>query len=167
MPDHYGTIAEADAYHEARGNTAWAALTDSPDQKTAPLIRASQWLDGAYASRWPGRRVGGRDQARAWPRENAKDAEGNEVDDATVPPEVLMATYEAALREAVTPGSLSPDFTPADGVKSEAVGPVSVTYRDGVGVEGQRPIVTVIDDILASLIGRRSSGVSTAMLKRA
>ena len=165
MPDAYGSNAEADAYHTARGNETWVGLAG--DAKSAARLRASQWLDGAYAHRWPGRRVSGRSQLRDWPRENGFDAGGFEIPDDTIPPEVLMATYEAALREAVTPGSLSPDFTPADGVKSETVGPISTTYRDGVGAEGQRPIVTVIDDILASLIGRRASGVSTAMLKRA
>ena len=162
-PEHYGSVVGATAYHASRANTGWA---DSPaDAAEAALIRASVWLDGTYGARWPGQRADA-EQYLAWPRINATDAEGFALADDVVPRAVEHATYEAALRELAAPGSLSPDYTPAQGVKSETVGPISVTYRDGTGTQW-RPIASAVDDILASLIGRRSSGVSTAMLKRA
>jgi hypothetical protein len=159
-PVYYGTIEGADAYHLARGNTAWLPSPD--DGKEAALIRASTWVDGAYGGRFPGTRTEGRDQERAWPRTGAADREGNALPDDEVPREIEHATYEAALRERVTPGSLSPDFVPASGVKSETVGPISVTYRDGITLDGYRPIATVVDDLLFGLLGGRNRGWSFA-----
>ena len=162
-PEHYGSVAGATAYHVSRANTGWA---DSPaDAAEAALIRASVWLDGEYGHRLPGTKATG-EQYRACPRTGGVDASGFALPDDVVWWQVEHATYEAALRELVTPGILSPDYTPAQGVKSETVGPISVTYRDGTGTQW-RPIASTVDDILASLIGRRSSGVSTAMLRRA
>ena len=161
-PEFYGSLAGATAYHTARASTGWV---DSPaDAAEAALIRASVWLDGAYGHRWPGTKTDG-EQYLAWPRTGATDYEGFAIADDVVPRAIEHATYEAALRELTTPGSLSPDYTPAQGVKSETVGPISVTYRDGLGLQ-VRPIASVVDDILAGLIGRRSS-VGTVMLKRA
>lgn len=163
MPEFYGSVALADAYHEARLNTAWTGVASSPaDAKEAALLRASVWLDGTYGAKFTGIRTDGRDQSREWPRTNATDAAGNAIDTDEVPVEVLNATYEAAMRELTTPGSLSPDYTPSQGVKSETVGPISVTYRDGTGSQAQ-PVVTVIDDIMRSLIGRRGGSVTWAM----
>ena len=51
MTDFYGTVAEADAYHAARGNVAWAGTAEA---KTASLVRASQALDAIYGSRFLG-----------------------------------------------------------------------------------------------------------------
>ena len=152
-PEFYGTAIAAAAYHTSRGNTGWA---DSPtDAAEAALIRASVWLDGTYGHRWPGARVDG-DQYLAWPRTGATDKDGFAIIDTTTPRSVEHATYEAALREMATPGSLSPDVTPSSGVKSETVGPISITYRDGTGSDF-RPIASVVDDLLVGLIGRRSS----------
>lgn len=161
-PEFYGTVAGATAYHTSRGNTGWA---DSPEETAeAALIRASIWLDGTYGHRWPGTKTGG-DQYLAWPRTDATDYDGFAIADDVTPRSIEHATYEAALRELATPGSLSPDYTPAQGVKSEQVGPISITYRDGTGAQ-VRPIASVVDDILAPLIGRRLLTGST-WLKRA
>ena len=155
-PEFYGTVVEATAYHTSRGNTGWV---DSPTSTAeAALIRASVWLDGVYGQRWPGSKVDG-DQYLAWPRTNADDYEGFAIASTVTPRAVQHATYEAALRELVSPGSLSPDFTPSQGVKQETVGPLTVVYRDGVAYEF-RPIASVVDDLLAPLIGRRSRGGS-------
>ena len=160
-PQFYGSIEGANAYHLARGNTAWLPSPD--DGKEAALIRASTWIDGIYGGRFPGTRTNGRDQALAWPRTGAVDREGYELPVDEVPREVEQAAYEAALREFVAPGSLSPDYTPASGVKSETVGPISVTYRDGVTLDGYRPIATAVDDLLFPLLGSRTQGYTFLM----
>lgn len=42
----YGTIDEASAYHEARGNQAWATAPDK--QKSEALTRASDYISAMY-----------------------------------------------------------------------------------------------------------------------
>jgi hypothetical protein len=60
------------------------------------------------------------------------------------------------LRELATPGALSPDVVVADRVTSERVGSLAVTYSDKTfSLADRRPILTIIDDILAPLIGPR------------
>jgi hypothetical protein len=151
MADNYGTLDAAAAYHTARGNAAWATSTDP--LRSAALVRASVWIDGNYGLRFSGKKSGGRSQSRAWPRAGAVDAECNEIPDDEIPVEVLNATFEAALRELATPGSLSPDYVASERVTSEQVGDLKVTYSDRIMAAGEmRPVATVIDDILSSLI---------------
>ena len=155
--DSYVSLAYALAYHASKGNAAWAAATDT-NRETA-LRRATTWLDGTYRQQFSGYRVHGRSQALSWPRSDVVDIGGYAVDYLTIPPEILRATCEAALRELAVPGSLSPDVTDAAIVVSESVGSISVTYRGGGGVAGQRPILTVIDDILSGLLNIRRTTV--------
>src|SRR5690606_22776375 len=142
----YGDISDASAYHVARGNTAWATYTSA--QQLAALIRGSDYVDqryreklksGRWVSMFSGAKTGGRNQAREWPRTGATDYEGNEIADDVVPVEVEHAAYEAALREAAAPGSLSPDYVPTERVTQETVGPITVKYADGSGSTTNRP----------------------------
>jgi len=155
MSDFYGTIDDADAYHAARGNTAWAQAASSPDEaREGALLRASVWIDGRFRSRFPGKKTGGRSQIREWPRTDAEDAECNDIPDDEVPREVLDATFEAALRELTTPGYLAPDFVASQHVVSERVGQLATTYSDkSFTADDMRPVLTAIDDILAPLLG--------------
>lgn len=163
MADFYGTIEGADTYHSDRGNTAW---TGADEVKTAALVRASAYIDGRYrwrlkSGRWQsmfrGVRAAGRDQALEWPRTGATDYEGNELPDDEVPDEVIQATYEAAVRELVSSGSLSPDYTAADQVTKEKVGPIEVQYAEAKAGENSlpnRPVVPTIDEIIAPVVFR-------------
>lgn len=154
--DSYASLAEALAYHAAKGNAAWAASTDA--MREPALRRATTWLDATYRSRWPGVRVNGRTQALDWPRSGVTDGDGWTVDYLTIPAEVNSATCEAALRELASPGSLSPDFVGAEQVKTATAGPVSVTYKDGSGVGDALPVLTVADGLLARLLGAMGRG---------
>jgi hypothetical protein len=157
----YGTLEGADSYHEARGNAAWAAGSD--EARTGALIRATDYIDGRYrvllaSGRWssmfPGVRTAGRGQPNEWPRTGASDYDGDPIQPDEIPEEVERATYEAALRELASPGSLSPDFISSEAVTREKVGPIEVTYADAA-VAGQlpnRPVIPVIDEILAPLL---------------
>jgi hypothetical protein len=159
----YGTLADANTYHTARGNTAW---TGTDAVKLAALERATDYIDGRYrwllpSGRWesmfPGERTDGRAQEREWPRTDAEDYDGNAIPDDEVPVEVENATYEAALRELVTPGSLSPDFVPSGQVIKEKVGPIEVGYASPQATANQlpnRPIIPVIDEIIAPVVFR-------------
>lgn len=159
----YGTRADADAYHTARGNSGW---TGENAAKDAALERATDYIDGRYrwrlaSGRWQsmfrGERTGGRAQDREWPRTGATDYEGNAIADDEVPVEVRNATYEAALRELQTPGSLSPDFVPSGQVVKEKVGPIEVGYAVPQATANSlpnRPVIPAIDEILAPLLFR-------------
>lgn len=164
MPDYYGTQAAADAYHAARGNAAWAAAISA--DKLAALVRGSAYVDslgidarpcGAMLSRWPGTKTGGRAQSLAWPRTGATDIEGFAIDPATVPVEVEQAAYESALRELVAPGSLLPDFTPAQQVKREKVDVIEVEYAATGGTQQiplnpNAPVVSAVLQLLAAVM---------------
>ncbi|MFJ4587897.1 DnaT-like ssDNA-binding protein [Pseudomonas moraviensis] len=164
MPDFYGTVAAADAYHAARANAAW---TGDDVAKQAALIRASVYIDGRYRkllasgvwqSLFPGVKTEGRGQAREWPRTGAEDYEGHAIPSDQVPVEVEQATYEAALRELVEPGSLSPDFVAASTVKRQKVGPIDEEFSVAAGADGAasvRPVISIIDEMIAPVLVAR------------
>jgi len=147
----YASLAEAAAYHAARGNTTW---TGADALKEAALIRATQWLDGRYGDQWPGVRRYLRAQALDWPRADAYDRDGTYVDLETIPPEVVQATCEAALRELVAPGSLSPDVTPGTAkVLTEVKGIKWTPLRAAASANDMTLTITAVDRALAPLIG--------------
>ncbi|WP_336802469.1 DnaT-like ssDNA-binding protein [Kaistia sp. MMO-174] len=162
---HYGSLDDALSYHAVHGNAAWSAAGVTDTQRTAALFRASAALDGRYSARYPGRKAGGRAQDLGWPRIDAVDAEGDAIAPYEVPIEILQAAYEMALAELVSPGSLSPSVTPGKvKVRARVEGAVDVTYAGGGSVSSQRPTLTVVDDILSSLLAR-SSGASVDLLR--
>lgn len=146
----YGTLSGANAYHTARGNAAW---NGTDEQKTIALLRGSEYVDFNFRDRFPGYKTGLRDQEREWPRSWAFDIENNSIPADEVPDEVVRATYEAALRELVSPGSLMPDVTLGKQIKAARVeGAVSVEYVGAVGLAGLRPLVSVVSAILAPIL---------------
>ena len=164
--EHYGTLAEADAYHAARGRTAWEEAAEQA--RTAALIVASDYLDGRYRyqlngcwrSMFSGSKTAGRAQEREWPRTGAKDSAGEPIPADEVPAEIQRATYEAAYRELTEAGSLSPDYVPGGQVTREKVGPVEVSYAAPQVVDGippNMPVIPVIDGILGGLLCQRVS----------
>jgi hypothetical protein len=165
MADIYGSLAAALVYHEARGNAAWSAAGVDDEKREAALLRSSEWLDGVYRSRWPGQRTGGRSQARDWPRIDAFDAEGNAIASEDVPDEVERATYAAALRELVKPGSLSPDIVLGQSKVLTAVkGIVWTPLRSFATTEDMAPTLTEVERVLSGLISARGA---TQFLARA
>jgi hypothetical protein len=147
----YVSLADANTYHTARANSAW---TGTDAAKEAALIRATQWLDGRYGDRWPGTRWKLRAQALDWPRIEAYDRDGTDIDYDSIPPEVVAATCEAALRELATPGSLSPDVTPGTAkVLTEVKGIKWTPLRSSAGAQDMTPTLTAVDRALAPIIG--------------
>lgn len=137
------SIATADAYHTARGNATWTGA--DADKETA-IRRATGVLNG-YA--WQGLRTHGRDQALAWPRSGVIDREGYGILSDQIPVEIVNACCELALRELVTPGTLTPDLIPADSVKREKVGPLEVEYANpAMSVSAARLQVSVIGPLI-------------------
>ncbi|MFV1944136.1 DnaT-like ssDNA-binding protein [Pseudomonas luteola] len=160
MPDFYGSVADADSYHQTRGNTGW---TGEDAAKQAALIRASAYIDSKYrkkftSGRWmslfPGTKTGGRGQALEWPRTDAQDYEGNKIPSDEIPAEVQQATYEAALRELSSPGSLSPDYVPSKLVKRQKVDVIEREFFEPgeLGSAPSTPVVSVIDNLIAPVL---------------
>lgn len=131
--DAYASVAVADAYHTALGNTAW---TGTDAAKEIALRRATQYLDNRYTYR--GTRLNG-SQALEWPRV------GYELGwrvEAWPVPNLRDACCEAALR-ALT-AALQTDVA-ADQVTEETVGPITVKYALKTG-QTRYPVV---DSLLA------------------
>lgn len=149
----YISVADAATYHATRNNTAWADAASSPDtEREGALIRATTWIDATYRSRWPGTKLGGRTQALEWPREDAEDANGDDIGEDEIPQELLNALCEAALRELDSPGSLLPDYNPAQRVLREKLADLEVQYSEG-GSTAAIPVFPLIEAILGGLLG--------------
>ncbi|BEV43929.1 DnaT-like ssDNA-binding protein [Afipia carboxidovorans] len=156
----YGDLEGALAYHQARGNVAWSADSVTDTQRAAALTRATSWVD-SYRSRLPGRKADGRGQELEWPRVGAADAEGNEIAEDEIPIEVEQATYEAALRELVEPGSLFPDLERGGAVKRLKAGSVEVEYADSASLT---TTFTAIEAILEAIL-TPASGATVDLLR--
>lgn len=168
LPDADSFVSVPDCADYAASHGLQFPVDSPPNAAEAALRRATAWIDGAFRGRYPGRRRNGRGQALEWPRTGARDAEGNSIPADEVPAEIIRACCEAAIRELSSPGSLSPDVTPGERISQASVtGAVSVTYSSSRGVADMRPVATVIDDILSSLIGSRPGNSSTRILARA
>lgn len=152
--DSYATLAEANTYHSDRGTSAW---TGTDAVKEEALRRAVNWLDFTYRTRFPGFRTDDRDQNLEWPRDNAYDVAGVFIVNTEIPIEIKRAQIEAALRELVAPGSLSPDYTASEQLKSLDVFQVVRREFFGGGENAVLPVLHIVDGILSGLIGGDSN----------
>jgi len=130
------------------------------------LRRGTRWLDATYGQRFIGSPASPA-QALVWPRSGAV-WRGSELPGDIVPQKVKDAACEAAWREAMTPGTLSPDYVAAERVKQEQVGDLSVTYMDTPGGAADvMPVVSVIDGLLAGLVAAKSGNATFGFVARA
>ncbi|HWS73670.1 MAG TPA: DnaT-like ssDNA-binding protein [Quisquiliibacterium sp.] len=139
--ESYITVADADTYHAARGNTAWASL--STGSKEAALRKATDYMTGAYQGRWKGERATSA-QALDWPRTGAV-ANGYEVASDAVPAAVARACAELALRASAA--DLSPDLE--RGVRRERVDVIETEY-DTTSPQATR--YRAVDQLLAAYL---------------
>lgn len=152
--ESYLSVADAGTYHSNHGNSTWSG-TDAA--KEAALRRATRYLDGHYRGRWKGfKRL--RTQALEWPRYEAYDLSGYDLDSDEVPTAVKHATAEAALRELVSPGSLQPDLDRGGMVQSKTVsaGPVSSSTTYAADATA-RKLFSVLDELLSALVRSSTS----------
>lgn len=156
MTEQYGTVEGFKTYHTDRGNAV--AIVDLTDTEiSAANLIASEWLDGTYRNMWPGEKFGQRDQIRDWPRSSAYDVNKDPIDYETVPIEIERAVYEAALRQAISPGSLSVDWTPNKYNRVAVEGAISVQYRSFAEAGDVQTRFAIIDHILSVLISGRNN----------
>jgi len=165
--DAFVSVATADAYHSARGNSTWVSASSPADtDKEEAIRRASYYL--SYAYDWKGYRLQGRSQSLAWPRSYVTDAEGWSVAADAVPQEIKDACCEIALRELVTPGSMTPDVTTSTKVKSEQVGPLKVEYLNmNTSAQASVPVLTYVTDLVSGLLadGAGSSALTAEAVR--
>lgn len=160
--DSYPTLVEAKAYWDSIGRD-YSAMADVELEQA--LRRGTAWLDGTYGARFIGK-ASTFDQSLEWPRQDAV-YRGEALPSDEIPRKVKNAASEAAWREATEPNSLSPDYVPAEGVKQEQVGPLSVTYKDGTGgVSDVLPMVTAVDGLLRGLMASRASVLSGTVARQ-
>lgn len=119
----YISVANAATYLAAKGDATWAAATDAA--RESALVRATAYLDAAYASRWPGFRYC-ETQALAWPRVYAYDVDGFGIASTTIPTALKNATCEAAVLELAEAGVLSKKAE--GGLKSIKIGSIEKTW---------------------------------------
>ena len=142
----YISLADADTYHSDRGNATWAAAA-SDAIRNAALIKATQWLDGQYRSRWVGFRKTD-DQALDWPRYDAYDSDGYYLDSDSIPTRITYAQAEAAL--AIVDGiELSPSLKRGGRIKRKKTGPLETEYFDGAP---SRTVLTVVSDLVKGYV---------------
>jgi len=136
------SVPETDVYVTLRGWTDW---TGADPHKTAALRRGQDFIAGAYNDRW----------ATEWDNDDA-------------PEPVKYAIIEAARRELVSPGSLSPDYVASRVVSRERkkVGPLEkeLEYAEATSASSVRPQIAIIEQLLAGLI-RQGFGGTVELLR--
>lgn len=161
--DSYATLAATDAYFLARGITTW---TGTDAVKENALRRATTYLDNQYRGRWVGVRVA-ETQALAWPRADGYrawttpllDADGFDIAVDAIPTQIATACMEAALLALVGSTTLEP--TVGAQVKSESIGPISVTYMDGASLVDRYMVVEgLLRGLVKSTPGSSSGNVT-------
>ena len=153
--ESYCTVAFADEYHAKRGNAAWDALDDT-DAKEPALRKATDYMLAMFKGRWQGTIVD-EDQALDWPRYGVI-VDGYDVAYDSVPLAVQKACAELAYRASTA--DLSPDLS--QGVLSESVGPISVTYDKS---SPQRTRYRAIDALLSPYLKAGGGGCSMGLIR--
>lgn len=153
--DSYISVSDADAYHEGRGNAAWANLDD--DTKEVLLRQATDYMGQAYGLAWAGSRASD-DQALDWPRADVC-AFGIDVLSTIIPPNVARACAVLALKAAS--GPLSPDLGRV--IQSQKIGPIETTYAD---YSPQSKRYLSVDRMLAPYLAGAGGSVYSARLER-
>lgn len=129
--ESYSSVEYADLYFSDRGNEAWDALSTAAKEQA--LRKGADYLGAVYGPRWCGERLTDT-QALDWPR-----------GEPGVPEAVKRANAELAVRASA--GDLLADQSAQ--VRSETVGPISVTYAEGAR-QGTR--YALVEGMLAGLL---------------
>lgn len=127
LADSYVSIADADAYHLAMGNTTW---TGADSVKEPALRRATQYIDANFTFKGEPLTT---TQGLEFPR---VDADGY-LPDWPIK-NLVAATCELALR--ALSGTLVDD-TAAESIRREKVGPIETEYFRNDGAQKRYPIV--------------------------
>jgi len=146
LANAWGSLADADTYHEDRGNASWAAASD--EDKEAAMIRATAGLESKYRERWIGFKSNFNTvtapQFLAWPRKKDKlettaagfalatmtkltDFDNIEIGVDEVPLVLIHAFFEVALVELTQP-FVSTELSRENMVKYERVDVIETEF---------------------------------------
>jgi hypothetical protein len=144
--DAYISLDFANSYHQKFGNAAWSS--DDTVALDAAIRKSTQYIDAQF--RFRGSKLT-TTQALQWPR----DAQTMACWGLTWPVARLQqACAELAVRALVD--SLYTD-QPDAAVKSESVGPISVTYADAMN--GGQVRYAIVDDLLSDYTGSSRNSI--------
>lgn len=161
--ESYISVADATAYHAARGNAAWAAIA-SDTLRENYLRRATDYMEQVYRAAWKGTRMTAT-MALSWPRayvyleaflHGAVGEYPYLVPNNIVPTEVGRACAELALRAAA--GTLLADQT--QGVLMEKIGPIETQY-DKYSPQSVR--YAAVNGLLHSYLKSNGGGVNVEL----
>jgi hypothetical protein len=159
--ESYVSVDDCVAYATLRG----LSFESQSGLQEAALRRATSYIDSTYGTLFNGTRAKIRAQKLAWPRNGAKDREGNPIAVNEIPIELRNATCEAALKELMAPNSLLPDLERGGKVKRLKAGSVEIEYSNGAPSE---TVLMSIRSALSNLVGLRPvNGSSSVKLVRA
>ena len=131
------SVADANAFHADRGNTAWAAL--ATEVKERAIIKATDYLRDEAMWRWRGTRKTAL-QRLSWPRTGVTLRGGLAYPSTAVPADVADATAFLAL--AVSQGTdLQPVLARGGRITSEKVDVISVSYAADAPAQDVWPFV--------------------------
>ena len=156
--ESYASIAAADVRCASLGLTAWAALAEA-DKEIA--LRKAMIFMATYRTRWAGRRVY-QHQALDWPRYNVA-VDGFIVLSTIVPPDVVNACIDLAVR-AGSGEDLLPDLdTGSNAIKKDKTGPLETEYFQNT-TDARERFVSV-DALLAPYFGSAGGGNSIKVIR--
>lgn len=168
--DSYVTLAEFNTYCDLTGR----GVSGADNEVEVLLRKALAYLENQYRGRWVGYRAT-EAQSLAWPRLGTGgdrfryagdsfavygiiDEDGFQIATDTVPVQIKNAQCEAAIL--INAGAtLQPTVGPQ--VKSETVGPISVTYVDGASlVDRYMAVEGILRGLVKSTPGSNSGNVT-------
>lgn len=154
--ESFCSVADADAYHAARGYTLWATMSEVEREQT--LRRATGYMQQTYRTRWAGCRVYSV-QALDWPRYDVPRRDyGDYYPSDTVPREVRDACAELAFR--ASSGELAADL--GQQVTERTVGPITTKYAAG-STSAKR--YRAVDMLLGPLLRASGSGAVVGLVR--
>lgn len=154
--DAYVSVADVDAYHSARAQTAWTGATAA---KEALIVRATQLVDASYA--WRGV-IASNTQALRWPRSGCIDRDGREIASDAIPIQIERAVSELALLllgGSGVGGSFGGSATATGAVARVKAGSVEVEYKEGGIVAAPVGASGVLADGAGELLDRILAGL--------
>ena len=152
------TVAEVRAYAEARGVT----LPVADDSLAVMLIKACDYLE-AQANRYQGE-IANESQALQWPRIDVYISGSETAFPSNAIPKQLKSA-QSSLVVAISEGvDIMPNYSAADFVTEETVGPITTKYADPTKV-GIVPTLTAVDSLLTPLFGSTATGFALRTMR--
>ena len=154
----YISVADANSYHNLRGNTTWLTITTQEAEEA--LRRATDYMQQVYNGLWDGYRTN-ETQGLDWPRKFVTDADNYSrayIPSNVIPTDIKNACAELAWKAAQ--GELLADLTQA--VKREKIDVLEVEYSE---FSPQTKRYVAIDKLLSKYLIGSSGGVFRKVMR--